>query len=135
LTDLLFLPFIRSAVALASALALAACVGPTQAASNAKQRPPSHAEANEQAVYYATRPDAMAFAVDLAMRRDLDVDWVRQQIGQAQSLPQVTRLMQPAPRGTPKNWAAYRARFIEPVRLRAGLAFWQANRDVLARAR
>jgi membrane-bound lytic murein transglycosylase B len=134
LTDLLFLPFIRSAVALASALALAACVGPTQAASNAKQRPPSHAEANEQAVYYATRPDAMAFAVDLAMRRDLDVDWVRQQIGQAQSLPQVTRLMQPAPRGTPKNWAAYRARFIEPVRLRAGLAFWQANRDVLARA-
>jgi membrane-bound lytic murein transglycosylase B len=29
--------------------------------------------------------------------------------------------------GTAKNWAAYRARFIEPQRIRAGLAFWQAN--------
>jgi membrane-bound lytic murein transglycosylase B len=34
----------------------------------------------------------------------------------------------------PKNWAAYRARFIEPVRLRAGQRFWEANRETLARA-
>ncbi len=83
---------------------------------------------------YAQSEAAMAFATDLAQRRDLDPAWVRQQIGQAQRLPVVIRLMQPAPSGTPKNWAAYRARFIEPIRLRAGQQFWEANRDTLARA-
>ncbi|MDO9434861.1 MAG: lytic murein transglycosylase B [Hydrogenophaga sp.] len=76
----------------------------------------------------------MAFATDLAERRNLDPAWVRQQIAAAQRLPTVIRLMQPAPSGTPKNWAAYRARFIEPVRLRGGQRFWEANRDTLARA-
>jgi len=83
---------------------------------------------------YGESPSAMAFADDLAQRRDLDPAWVRQQIGAAQRLPSVARLMQPAPRGTPKNWAAYRARFIEPVRLRAGQAFWETHRATLARA-
>ncbi|WP_291010442.1 lytic murein transglycosylase B [Hydrogenophaga sp.] len=76
----------------------------------------------------------MAFADDLASRRDLDPVWVRAQIGQAQRLPQVARLMAPAPRGTAKNWTAYRARFVEPVRLRAGQRFWEENRETLARA-
>ena len=66
--------------------------------------------------------------------RSLDPAWVRDQIGQAQRLPQVSRLMAPAPRGTPKNWAAYRARFIEPVRLRAGQRFWEDHRETLSRA-
>ena len=122
--------------ALALVLAsLLACAAPAQASSNAKTRPETHtASQNDQAVFYASRPEAMAFAVDLALRRNLDVEWVRQQIAQAQRLPQVARLMLPAPRGTAKNWAAYRARFIEPIRLRAGLAFWENNRDTLSRA-
>nr|WP_234263633.1 lytic murein transglycosylase B [Hydrogenophaga sp. NFH-34] len=76
----------------------------------------------------------MAFADDLAQRRGLDPAWVRAQIGTAQRLPGAIRLVQPAPGGTSKNWAAYRARFIEPVRLRAGQAFWLAHRETLARA-
>ena len=131
-------PFLRPALALSASLILAACAAPAQSASSAKQRPAAARAAaaapSERALYYADRPEAMDFAVDVAMRRNLDVDWVRQQIGQAQNLPTVTRLMQPAPRGTAKNWAAYRARFIEPVRLRAGLAFWENNRDWLSRA-
>jgi membrane-bound lytic murein transglycosylase B len=83
---------------------------------------------------YGESPAAMAFADDLAQRRGLDATWVRQQIGAAQRLPSVARLMLPAPKGTPKNWAAYRARFIEPIRLKAGLRFWEAHRDTLARA-
>ncbi|MDH5537959.1 MAG: lytic murein transglycosylase B, partial [Rhizobacter sp.] len=42
-------------------------------------------------------------------------------------IPSVARLVMPAPRGTAKNWRAYRGRLVEPVRIRAGLAFWQAN--------
>jgi membrane-bound lytic murein transglycosylase B len=83
---------------------------------------------------YATRDDVMRLADDLAQRRDLDRDWVRNAVGQARHLPVVARLMQPAPTGTAKNWRVYRSRFIDPVRIGAGLRFWQDNRETLERA-
>jgi membrane-bound lytic murein transglycosylase B len=85
-------------------------------------------------VLYASRADAMRIADDIAARRDLDRAWVRQAIGQARLLPQVTRWVLPAPRGTAKNWRVYRSRFIDPVRIQAGVAFWQANQGELERA-
>lgn len=44
------------------------------------------------------------------------------------------KLVKPAPPGKPKNWRAYRARFIDPVRINAGVAFWNTHADALARA-
>lgn len=44
------------------------------------------------------------------------------------------RLVKPAPPGKPKNWRAYRARFIDPVRTRAGVEFWDTHAEALARA-
>jgi len=122
-----------NAFALLSSSALALCLSAgALAQSPAKARPAASAKA--PAYSYAQSATAMAFAADLAERRNLDPAWVRQQIGGAQRIPTVIRLMQPAPSGVPKNWAAYRARFIEPVRLRAGQRFWEANRETLARA-
>ena len=86
----------------------------------------------QPAVLYASRPEALQFADDLAARRDLDREWVRQAIGQARFLPQVPRLMLPPARGTAKNWRVYRSRFIDPVRIRAGQRFWQENQAALA---
>ncbi len=83
---------------------------------------------------YATRDDVMRLADDLAQRRDLDREWVRRAVGQARHLPVVVRLMQPAPSGTVKNWRVYRSRFIDPIRIGAGLRFWQDNREALERA-
>ena len=83
---------------------------------------------------YGSRDDAMQMADDIAARRDMDPEWVRNAIGQAQHLPQVARLMQPAPRGTAKNWRVYRSRFIDPIRIKAGVKFWQANAATLERA-
>ena len=83
---------------------------------------------------YAQRPEAMQFADDLAARRDLDPEWVRNTLGQARYLAQVPKLMLPPTKGTAKNWAAYRGRFVEPVRIRAGLRFWQQHSAALARA-
>ena len=42
--------------------------------------------------------------------------------------------MQPAPAGTPKNWRVYRSRFIDPIRIGAGVKFWQDNQATLERA-
>ena len=121
------------AVALALALACGASAGlatPKQA-----RRPAAPAaEAPRAAPLYATRDDAMRFADDVAARRGLDRDWTRATIGAARFLPNVPRLMLPAARGTAKNWRAYRGRFIDPVRIAAGVRFWRDNAATLARA-
>ena len=83
---------------------------------------------------YANRAEAMQMADDIAARRDMDPEWVRAAIGQSRQLPQVSRLMQPAPKGTPKNWRIYRSRFIDPIRIKAGVRFWQANAAALEQA-
>lgn len=83
---------------------------------------------------YAQRDDAMAFASDIATRRDLDPAWVREVLGQAKLLPQVPRLVLPAPPGAPKNWRSYRSRFIDASRIQAGARFWEQHREALARA-
>ncbi len=44
------------------------------------------------------------------------------------------QLIKPAPVTKPKNWEAYRSRFIEPKRIRAGLEFWNKHADALERA-
>ena len=86
------------------------------------------------ALTYARRPEAMALADEIAARRQLDPAWVRRAMAQAVYLPQVVRLMTPPPSGTPKNWQIYRSRFIEPVRIQAGVNFWRAHQATLARA-
>ena len=83
---------------------------------------------------YALREDAMRAADDIAARRDLDPVWVRQTLAQAHYLPQVAKFIQPPPVGTPKNWRVYRSRFIDPIRIKAGVKFWTEQRDTLARA-
>jgi membrane-bound lytic murein transglycosylase B len=59
---------------------------------------------------------------------------MRRAVGHAQMLPVVARLMQPGPPGQPKNWQAYRSRFIDPVRIAAGVKFWKDNERSLDRA-
>ena len=83
---------------------------------------------------YASREEAMQFADDLAERRNLDREWVRQAIGQSHFIPSVQRLMRPATTTFVKNWRVYRSRFIDPVRIQAGVRFWRENADTLARA-
>jgi membrane-bound lytic murein transglycosylase B len=49
-------------------------------------------------------------------------------------LDSVVQLVKPAPPGKPKNWTVYSSRFIEPIRINAGVRFWNENADTLARA-
>ena len=77
---------------------------------------------------------AMAWSSQAAERLQLDPQWVRNHLGQARRLPSVERLVLPPSSPAAKNWAAYRARFIEPQRIQAGLRFWQTHRAALDRA-
>ena len=105
-----------------------------KAAGRAKPQRTAAAAAARAGAPYATNPQAMQFADDVAARRNLDLEWTRRAIGQARLLPVVQRLMQPGPPGMRKNWAVYRSRFIDPSRIAAGVRFWQDNQDTLTRA-
>ncbi len=96
---------------------------------------PRHRRAAEpETQSYAGRDDALRWADDVAARRGLQPQWVRDNIGQAAFIPAVARLILPPPRGTARSWRRYRSRFIDPVRIRAGARFWERNRATLARA-
>ncbi len=83
---------------------------------------------------YARRAEAMALADDIAARYGLDRRWVRRTIGKARPVPQLAKLVVPPPTAVPRNWQQYRSRFLEPERIQAGVAFWQAQRETLERA-
>jgi len=123
-------PILRSLLT-AAALATFAVGGLSAHAAQPRKAEP---RATPAPFSYSQSPAAMAFADDLASRRGLDPAWVRQQIGAAQRVPAIIRAITPPPATQPKNWTAYRARFIEPIRLNAGQRFWEENAATLARA-
>jgi len=84
---------------------------------------------------YGQREDVMRFAEEMAARNSaLDANWVRAQLSQARYVAAAAQLIMPPPAGTAKNWAAYRARFVERDRITAGAAFWRANQPWLTLA-
>ncbi|MGH8858220.1 MAG: lytic murein transglycosylase B [Polaromonas sp.] len=118
------------------AIFLIAAIAAVAGASEAKplKKTATAKAAPAQGPLYATRPEAMQFADDLARRRDLDPDWVREAIGQSRYNATVSRLMQPPAKAFVKNWNIYRSRFIDPIRIEAGRRFWLANQETLERA-
>jgi membrane-bound lytic murein transglycosylase B len=74
------------------------------------------------------------FEDDLVARRGYTREELDAIIRQARFIDSAVELVKPAPPGKPKNWHAYRERFIEPIRVQAGVRFWNENADLLARA-
>ena len=76
----------------------------------------------------------MAWAEQMAQEHQLDPKWVKAQVAQAKLIPIIPKLILPPAQVSQKNWAAYRARFIEPKRIQAGLQFWQRHQTLLHHA-
>jgi membrane-bound lytic murein transglycosylase B len=83
---------------------------------------------------YARHPAALALADALTERHGLPAGWVRDALAQARLSTAVQRLIAPPPPGSSRNWAAYRARFVEPRRVQAGVDFWLAHERWFERA-
>ena len=114
--------------------ATAAQHGSGKGKASAKTKTKAKANANAAGPAYASRPEVMRFADEMAAQRNLDRAWVRQAIGQARHIPAVVKLMQPPTQTFVKNWAVYRSRFIDDTRIAAGVKFWQSHAATLARA-
>ncbi|WP_233252832.1 lytic murein transglycosylase B [Limnohabitans sp. T6-20] len=79
-------------------------------------------------------PEVLVWTQDAATRLQLDPNWVQKTMNQAQRLAVVEKLVLPPASPVAKDWGAYRARFIEPVRIQAGLRFWLKHKPALERA-
>ncbi|HCY61957.1 MAG TPA: lytic murein transglycosylase B [Oxalobacteraceae bacterium] len=78
--------------------------------------------------------EVTAFIDDMVERRGFDRQALEILFRETRYVDRAVQLVKPAPPGKPKNWRAYRARFIEPVRIQAGADFWDEHAQALERA-
>lgn len=83
---------------------------------------------------YGDRSDAQAFVQEMAQRHGFSVEELDQLFARTRRTPDVLRLISPAAPTFKRSWTAYRARFLDSVRIREGLRFWREHADALARA-
>jgi membrane-bound lytic murein transglycosylase B len=74
------------------------------------------------------------FEDDMVAKNGFDRDALQRLVKSTRFIDSAIQLVKPAPPGKPKNWKAYSERFIEPVRINAGVRFWNENAEALARA-
>ncbi|MBR7792932.1 lytic murein transglycosylase B [Undibacterium sp. FT147W] len=79
--------------------------------------------------------EVSAFITEMVDKHQFDKVQLQTVFEQVRYVESARQLMKPAPPGKPKNWKAYRARFVEPYRIEAGVAFWNKYADALERAR
>ena len=105
---------------------------------NSKTAPAHHQRAPKAAaasgIPLNQSPELTVWAQEAATRLQLDPAWVEKTLARAQRLPLVEKLVLPPASPAAKDWGAYRARFIEPVRIEAGQRFWRQHQSTLARA-
>jgi membrane-bound lytic murein transglycosylase B len=74
------------------------------------------------------------FEDEMVSKHGFEPEALKALMAQVNYIDSAVQLVKPAPPGKPKNWQAYRDRFIEPVRIDAGVSFWNENAAALARA-
>src|SRR5688572_13443928 len=87
---------------------------------------------------YLSREEVLTFIGDLHAEYGFDLDELKRVIGEVRSEPVVVRLIgpeRPAQKAPPaRSYPKYRAKFLTPTRINAGLEYWRAHEDTLRRA-
>lgn len=82
---------------------------------------------DERAKSYGRRSDIVQAAQAIAQEHGLEAEWVAGTLAQARFVIAVAQLIMPGASPLAKNWAAYRAGFIEARRIEAGARWWRDN--------
>jgi membrane-bound lytic murein transglycosylase B len=85
-------------------------------------------------VNYAARDEVQQFVQMMVTKHGLEAQPLLDVFAQAQFDPSIVRLMNPAPAGFKRSWAVYRQRFLDPLRIREGMKFWQTHQSAISRA-
>ncbi len=93
------------------------------------------ATASHAAQRYADRPEAQLFIEEMQQKHGFDKDALTFIFRRAEYLPSVIKYISP-PKDpvSVRSWQRYRGRFIEPVRIKAGVAFWERHQDTIRAA-
>ncbi|MGZ2744101.1 lytic murein transglycosylase B [Burkholderia stagnalis] len=83
---------------------------------------------------YANNTQVDSFIDEMASRHGFDQASLRALFSRVSYSATAVKLVKPAPTPSVKNWRVYRSRFIEPIRINAGVKFWKANQATLQRA-
>ncbi len=115
--------------------------GPATRALESRQPPPPPVISTDPGIPppaepggYAQREDVARILDALSRRHGFRAEQAAAIVAQARYQPRVVQLILPTPGGAKKNWAAYRARFVEPIRIQAGLKFWTEHAALLEQA-
>jgi len=139
----MFKPAYVLQIALIASIAGCASNQPENAASAAQPPTPAQAPAARYTPEAGARgdgflmqgnqlsPEARSYAEHVAAQLQIPVERVESLLMDARYNPAVVRLMSPAKTKVRKSWVTYRKRFVDPIRIRAGVEFWQENRKTL----
>ena len=83
---------------------------------------------------YASRADVRAFLDAVSAEHGLPRDWAERVLATGRYSAQAQRLMTPTLTPPPRDWMRYRARALDPARLRDGATFLRAHRRALGQA-
>jgi membrane-bound lytic murein transglycosylase B len=120
---------LRLTLIAAATLALQALV--SQPALAAKKRP---AATTASKTDFSQREEVRAFIADMVARHGFVESELHQLFSRARHYPAIIELITPPTDARAKSWHAYRDRFIEPVRIKAGVELWNRYPAELARA-
>jgi membrane-bound lytic murein transglycosylase B len=82
----------------------------------------------EEAAERQLSQNLQAMLLQISKAEGIPLSTLEAAFADSKNLAQVRKLVMPGPPGFKKNWVAYRGRFIEPVRIKAGMAFIEQNR-------
>ncbi|QQC63897.1 lytic murein transglycosylase B [Paraburkholderia ginsengisoli] len=83
---------------------------------------------------YANNANVDAFINDMVARYDFDEAALHALFAGVSYSATAVKLVTPSPSPTVKNWRVYQSRFLDPVRINAGVRFWRENQATLQRA-
>ena len=85
-------------------------------------------QVDEQAAEQQLSQNLQAMLAQISKTEGIPLGPLGAAFADSKNLAQVRKLVLPGPPGFKKNWIAYRGRFIEPMRVKAGMAFIEQNR-------
>lgn len=116
---------------LLAAITLALFALTSQSACAAKKKPAASAASK---IDFSQREDVRAFIADMVTRHGFVESELRTLFSRATHYRTIIELVTPPTHARARSWHAYRDRFIEPVRIQAGVELWNRYPAELARA-
>jgi membrane-bound lytic murein transglycosylase B len=83
---------------------------------------------------YANNADVDVFINDMVARYDFDPAALHALFSRVSYSATAVKLVTPSPTPSVKNWHVYQSRFLDPIRINAGVRFWRNNQATLQRA-